>query len=415
MDSYTVQLTIPNTHLLVDGESNAPIPGLVSISPATSAFASPVSAACRPEITLKLVRLVSSRRPRPPSPGNETSSKTLPWRRRTAQVRPLPFQIPNAQSQTLAECIIWYSPDVSSLDLQERKFSFSLPIPGNIPPTADTVLGTVSYTITATVRFESSVSVQDSQPIKIRRAAPPEPVWHTRAYPGSPVVTELCIAPCPPETRRTGRQAQYDIEWQAKSTVLDGERESEIKYVVAEEVRWQVDETVKCLSLARQENRTNRRKIVGSQERTRQICQGAIAGRWLAGSGRKDRPGEAGAEGRIEIPFQVRIPTAIDEIDTSSYFGDPECVHGEEMDEMETLAITVSHRLHLEVVTGEDTFHRETGDLVERRRRVRSYKAVFALPVREVAETDFLNQLRAATGLPMYEDPHPALPEYSGE
>ncbi|KAL3433630.1 hypothetical protein BDV09DRAFT_205173 [Aspergillus tetrazonus] len=365
MDSYTVHLTIPNTHILVDGESNAPIPGLVSISPATSAFASPFSAA----------------------------------------FRPLRSQIPNAQSQTLAECIIWHSPYVSSLDLQERKFSFSLPIPGNIPPTADTVLGTVSYTITAT----------DSQPIKIRRAAPPEPVWHTRAYPGSPVVTELCIAPCPPETKRTGRQAQYDIEWQAKSTILDGERESEIKYVVAEEVRWQVDETVKCLSLARQENRTNRRKIVGSQERTRQICQGTIAGRWLAGSGRKDRPGEAGAGGRIEIPFQVRIPTAIDEIDASSYLGDPEYVHGEEMDEMETLAITVSHRLHLEVVTGEDTFHRETGDLVERRRRVRSYKAVFALPFREVAETDFLNQLRAATGLPMYEDPHPALPEYSGE
>ncbi|KAL4764561.1 uncharacterized protein BDW70DRAFT_156722 [Aspergillus foveolatus] len=406
---------IPNTHVLVDGECNAPIPGSVSISPATSAFASPLSAVCRPEITVKLVRLVSSRRPSPSSPGNETGNKTLPWRRRTAQVQPLRSHTPNAQSQTLAECIIWHNPDVTSLDLQERKFSFSLPIPGNIPPTADTVLGTVSYTIAATVRFASSVSVQDSLPIKIRRAAPLEPVWHTRAYPGSPVVTELCIAPCPAETKRTGHQAQYDIEWQAKSTILDGERESEVKYVVAEEVRWQVDEIVKCLSLARQENRTNRRKIVSSQEHTRQICQGAIAGRWLAGSGRKDQPEEAGAGGRIEIPFQVRIPTAVDEIDALAYFGDPECAHGEEMDEMETLAITVSHRLHLEVVTGEDTFHRETGDLVERRRRVRSYKADFALPVREVVDIDFLNQLRAATGLPMYGDPHPALPEYSGE
>jgi hypothetical protein len=304
---------------------------------------------------------------------------------------------------------------VISPGLQGRKFSFSLPIPGNVPPTADTVLGTVSYTITATVRFASSVSIQDSLPIEVRRAASPEPVWHTRAYPGSPVITELCITPRPAETKRAGHQAQYDIEWQAKSTILDGERESELKYVVAEEVRWQVDETVKCLSLARQENRTNRQKIVGSQERTRQICQGAIAGRWIAGSGRKDRPEEAAAGGRIEIPFQVRIPTAVDEIDTSSYFGDHECAHGEELDEMETLAITVSHRLHLEVITGEDTFHRETGDLVERRRRVRSYKAVFALPVREVAEIDFLSQLRAATGLPMYGDPHPALPEYSGE
>ncbi|KAL4817072.1 hypothetical protein BDW67DRAFT_175007 [Aspergillus spinulosporus] len=313
--------------------------------------------------------------------------------------------MPNAQSQTVAECIIWHTLDVTSPDPQEREFGFSLPIPGTIPPTADTVLGSVSYTIIAT----------DSLPIKIRRAAPPEPVWHTRTYPGSPVVTELCIAPRPAEARRSGHQAQYDIEWRAKSTIIDGERESEVKYVVAEEVRWQVDETVRCLSLARQESRTDRRRIVGSQEHTRQISQGAIAGRWLAGSGLKVRPEETGTEGRIEIPFQVRIPTAVDEIDASSYFGDHECANGGEMDRMDTLAITVSHKLHLEVVTGEDTFHRKTGDLVERRKRVRSYKAVFDLPVREVAEIDFLSQLRAAAGLPMYEDPHPVLPEYSGE
>ncbi|KAL4737860.1 hypothetical protein BDV11DRAFT_206422 [Aspergillus similis] len=313
--------------------------------------------------------------------------------------------MPNEQSQTLAECIIWQSPEVTSPDPQARKFSFSLPIPSNIPPTADTVLGSVSYTITAT----------DSVPIRIRRAAPPEPVWHTRTYPGSPVVTELYIAPHPAETRRAGRQAQYDIKWRARSTIVDGERESEVKFVVAEEVRWQVEETVKCLSLARQENRTNRRRIVAHQERTRQLCQGAIVGRWLADSGCRDRPEESGAGGRIEIPFQVRLPTAVDEIDASSYFGDHECAHGDEIDEVETLAITVGHRLQLEVITGEDTFHRETGDLVERRRRVRSYKAVFALPVRDVVEMDFLSQQRAATGLPTYGDPHPALPEYSGE
>ncbi|KAL4750574.1 hypothetical protein BDW72DRAFT_203841 [Aspergillus terricola var. indicus] len=375
MESYTVHLMIPDTHLLVDGESNAPIPGSVSISPAISTSAPPHLHVCSPEIRIKLARL------------------------------PLPSQIPNAQSQTLAECIIWHSPDMASPDLHEGKFGFSLPIPGNIPPTADTVLGSVSYTITAT----------DSLPIRIQRAVSPEPVCYVRTYPGSPVVTELCITPRPAEPRRAGRQTQYDIEWRAKPTILDGERESEVKYVVAEEVRWQVDETVKCLSLARQENRTNRRRFVFHQERTRQLCQGAIAGRWLAGPGRRDWPEEAGAGGRIEIPFQVRIPTAVDEIDTSSYSGDHDCAHGGEVNELETLAITVGHRLHLEVVTGEDTFHRETGDLVERRRRVRSYKAVFALPVREVVEMDFLSQLRAATGLPMYGDLHPALPAYSGE
>ncbi|KAL5047545.1 hypothetical protein BDW71DRAFT_206300 [Aspergillus fruticulosus] len=412
MEDYAIRLTVPDTHLLVDGESNAPIPGSISISPATSTSASSLSPTCRPEIKVKLVRLVSPRRLSPPAPGKENGGKTLPWRRTTARVQPLPSQIPNAQSQTLAECIIWHAPDVSSGDFHGPKFNFSLPIPGNIPPTADTVLGSVSYTVTATVRLASSVSVQDSQPVRIRRVAPPEPVLHVRTYPGSPVVTELYIAPHPPDPERAGNKAQYSLRWRARSTIMPGARESEVKYVVAKEVRWQVDETVKRLSLARHGDGPNGQRIIYHRQHTHQLCQGGTAGRWMAGSGCTAQVRETGAGGLIEIPFQVRIPTAVDEIDALSYYSDHDYNHG---DHRETLAITISHQLHLEVITGEDTFHRRTGDLVERRTCVKSYKAVFALPIRDAAEADLLTQLRAATGLPKYEDPHPAPPDYGRE
>ncbi|KAL5002778.1 hypothetical protein BDV10DRAFT_180998 [Aspergillus recurvatus] len=414
MESYVVRLAVPDTHLLVDGESNAPIPGSITISPVTPTSASPLSATRRPEIKIKLVRLVSPRRPTSSLPGKKSDGKPLRRRRTTARVQPLPSQIPHAQSQTLAECIIWHAPGVISPGTLERKFNFSLPIPDNIPPTADTVLGSVSYAMTATVRLASYASIQDSKPIRIQRLAPPEPISHTRTYPGSPVVTELCIAPHPLDTKQAGNKAHYNLHWRARSTIMPGARESEAKYVVAKEVRWRVDETVKCLSLARHENGLNPRKIIDHHQHTRQLCQGEVAGRWIAGSGCRNQAEETEAGGLIEIPFQVRIPMAVDEIDAPSYHGDSGHNYGPDQDR-ETLAITVSHKLHLEVVTGEDTFHRKTGDLVERRTCVKSYKAVFALPVRDTAEIDLLSQLHAATGLPKYEDPYPALPDYSGE
>ncbi|KAL4981190.1 hypothetical protein BDW66DRAFT_156271 [Aspergillus desertorum] len=303
----------------------------------------------------------------------------------------LPARIPNAQSQTLAECIIWHAPDMTDPDTDERKFNFSLPLPGNTPPTADTVLG----------------------PIRIQRLAPPERISHVRTYPGSAVVTKLCIAPHPSDAKRAGNKAQYNLQWQARSTIIPGARDSEVKYVVAKEVRWRVDETVKCLSLVRHENGPDRREIIGRQQHTRQLCQGEITGRWMASSGCRNQVDEIGAGGLIEIPFQVRIPTAVDEVDVSLYHGNFGHCDGPAQDR-KMLAITVSHQLHLEVVTGEDTFHRGTGDLVERRACVKSYKAVFAMPVRDAAETDF-NQLRATTRLPKYGDPYPALPDYSRE
>ncbi|KAL6228960.1 hypothetical protein BDW75DRAFT_246161 [Aspergillus navahoensis] len=334
------------------------------LSPATSTVASSLPASCRPEIKIKLARLVSHRRLRLATPGKGNSGKALPWRRTTAQVEPLPSQIPNAQSQTLVECNIWPTPDVRGRDVHEQKFNFSLPIPGNIPPTTDTVLGSVSYIMTAAVRLALSVSIQDLHPIRIRRVASPVPILHLRTYPGSPVVTELCIAPHPSDTKRAGKK---------QNIASTGGRESEVKYVVATAVRWRVDKTVKRLSLVRHVNGPNGQKVICNQQYTRQLCQGEIAGRWMADSGcTTQTPRQGNARNHV------------------------------------------SHQLRVEVVTGEYTFHRKTGDLVERRTCVKSYKAVFALPVRDAAKIDLLSQLRAAAGLPKYDDPYPALPDYCG-
>ncbi|KAL4900210.1 hypothetical protein BDW74DRAFT_182965 [Aspergillus multicolor] len=411
MNNLSVRLTVPDTHLLVSGETNAPIPGSISITslirPST----------VYPEIVIELARLVRPKVPIPRGPGLEEGRGSKSWRiwkrktaRAQAQAKPLPTRIPEAQLQTIAACNIWHAPDQISQDTHESTFNFSLALAGDIPPTADTVVGSVSYIVTATVRFASTTSIQESKPIDIHRLAAPEPISHIRSYPDSPVVTELRITPQPAQLEyrqaaKTSRaQHSYDLLWRARSTIMPAARNSEVRCIVAKEVRWRVEETVKLLSLcsARQGNGNGngRREIICHQQRTRKLCHGQQTGRWVAGRCQVEDEGCL-----IEIPCHVDLPNAVNSINATSY-------HNEDGNDGDILAITVGHQLHLEVVAGEDTFHRETGDLVERKPCVRSYKAAFALPVYAVAGDDLLSELHAANGLPKYEASYPALPEY---
>ncbi|RDW74289.1 uncharacterized protein DSM5745_06951 [Aspergillus mulundensis] len=413
MNDSRVRLTVPDTHLHIDGESNAPIPGSISI---TSLTPSPSTA--HPEIIIELARLVKPMlsNTRSPEREKERGSKNFCiWKRKAAraraQVQHLPCRIPEAQMQTIARCNIWHAPEKISQNTHESMFNFSLAVSGDIPPTADTVLGSVSYIVTATVRFASAASVQESQPIKIHRLAASSPISYIRSYPGSPVVTELRITPQPAKReygqacKTTRAQHHYDLRWRARSTIMPGARDSEVKCVVVKELRWRVEETVKFISLfpARHGNESedrNGRKMICHHQHTQNLCHGQQTGRWVA-----SRCQVEDEDCLIEIPCHLDLPSAVNNIDASSD-------HHDDGNDGEALAIAVDHQLHLEVVTGEDTFHRETGDLVERKPCVRSYKAAFALPVCGVADDDLLNQLRAANALPKYEASYPALPEY---
>ncbi|BAE59006.1 unnamed protein product [Aspergillus oryzae RIB40] len=166
---------------------------------------------------------------------------------------------PEPNVETLVQYDLCHAPD--EIDPKEGedetwlKFSFYLPIPSNIPPTTETVLGSVSYAITATVApstISSTRILKDTQQIKMSRRVVSEPIRHIRQYPGERVLTELSMVPSQLYTDTPEEmKVAYSLEWVAHSTIAKGARDMEVKYVVGKELKWRVEETVKYLSISR--------------------------------------------------------------------------------------------------------------------------------------------------------------------
>ncbi|KAL4806065.1 hypothetical protein BDV18DRAFT_160134 [Aspergillus unguis] len=305
-----IDLTTPETHSIIESE-NSHIPGSVSISSLA-------------EITVQLLQYISQ--------GNEHKKRL--FRRAPSHT------VQNA----LVQQTIHHAPD--RID-SRRTFNFSLPIPGDIPATASTPLGSISYAITAT----ANGSVQHS-PIKIQRLSLPIPITHTRRYPDR-ITTDLTV------TRRSSQKRTYQLNWLARSTVQHTNTSSQ--YLVAKQLRWRVDETVKCTGQ-------------DGLQRTQTLCRGQRTGPWMA----RDK------DESIAIPFEICLRKAVSDVSLEH--------------------LTVEHSLYIEVVTGEDTVHRHTGELIDRRVRDKVYRGVFTLPVTEVADSTVLDQVYAVTAPPVYQE-----------
>ncbi|KAL2826409.1 hypothetical protein BDW59DRAFT_160933 [Aspergillus cavernicola] len=415
METGHVLLAVPDTHIVLEPSAEgytSSIAASISITVPSSTSQFPAGYR-QPGITVSLVRNVTpkciSLNPRN-GEKQGLRSKRL-WKKESTSIQS-PFsslRSLDTSLETLVQCNIQHSPDeICSVDEDTTclKFTFSLPVPDSIPATANTSLGDVSYAIEAKVIPSADLNEQPlhvSQPVRILRSVVPATVSHLRKYPGDKVVTELFMTPTAHHSRSHRKhKASYSVQWLAQSTIMSGVRESEVKYLVANGFKWEVDEVAKFLSISKAGSpEDSETKIICREQHVRQLCTGHGKGRWVA-SGTINEGSD-----RIEIPFDISIPTeamAADDSSASSYFWQDEPSSGGEI-----LAVTVEHLLTLEVVTGEDTFHRQTGDLVERQCRVKSYKAVFPFSVREYVEENF----SVTDSLPKYGEAYLFPPRYS--
>ncbi|KAE8151349.1 hypothetical protein BDV25DRAFT_152808, partial [Aspergillus avenaceus] len=387
METWDLQLSVPDIHIILESTREsyaAPVIGSLSIS-APSSNLRPTSD-IYPNINISLTRYILPNRDNSAT----LSSNKCPnffarhiKRQKSTSTRSYPHatQCFESRAETLVECDLRHAPDeIRPQEAENRtwlKYNFSVPVPGNLPPTAETRLGDIMYAIEATVPSSAIVAkpMTALRRVKMVRRAVAEPVHYFRRYPGENVITELRLSPKGEALDVEKSQAAYSAQWMARSTITQGARKTEVKYVVAKEIAWRVEETVKYLSVSRRGPRADTAQINCKSQVVRQLCDGRQKGRWIASGGIDE-----GIDW-FEVPFDITIPRETKTtggISSSSYM----CQHQPSncsCNSGQTPAITVDHQLVLEVITGEDTFDRKTGNLVDRRHRVKSFEAVFPL------------------------------------
>ncbi|KAL4949759.1 hypothetical protein BDW69DRAFT_188020 [Aspergillus filifer] len=383
-----MELNIPENHFLFRTAEDSYSP------PITGSLYLPASSVTdAPEITIELVRYVRPKKKRAPLARSRWHLADSLSKRKSQSIQPVQpaTSTPTAQTETLVRCQLWTSPNVMENEQPKQRYEFSFPVPCDIPATMQTVLGSVSYAVTATAS-SSTALLRESKTVNILRLVEPETISYIRRYPGDKVVTELRATPMALEGKQ--RRTAYHLEWFARSTITKGLRESEVRYMVARELRWRVDEIVSLTVLTH----GNQRETI-CQETVRKLCSGKTKGRSKA-SGDLNEGSDI-----IRIPFEVRIPTAVESTDIARY---------QYRGAMDTVAITAEHRLYLEVITGEDTFLQGTRDLVDRKARTKSYKAAFVLPNQRITPDHSLARacLQLDNELPQYGAALPDLPTY---
>jgi hypothetical protein len=411
MEMFDFQLKVPNVHLLPESTDQAEAPSIVGcVSMAIPTSDLPGLSGSLPRITVSLVRRVkieefnsTTTRHRETKPRKIRLWKESPPR---GQTTPVMRQTWRAHRQAIARNDICHAPDEIDCHGGEGRtwlrFIFHIPIPTNLPPTIDSVGGSISYTVEATVSTPApgaeQPQLQASQPIDMVHCAILRTITHLRRYPGDSVTTQLDITPMSTEKGIT-----YALHWLARSTVSRGERASDLKYIIAKELHWSIEETVKCVGI-------NRQTRTCLHQYTRRLSEGRLKGRWVAPGGSQD------GKDSIKIPFEVSVPRGIGVSDTTTSLASYQRHHStpDLESEEEQLAVTVDHRLNLEVVTGDDTFHQGTGDLLDRRYPVKSFKATFPLLVRQNVCEKSPSPGQTSEIPPLYEEPYTAPPAYEG-
>ena len=409
MEPRDLHLTSPDTHYIFFGGDEGysePILGSVKITVPSSS----ITSSDYPNIKLALTRTVTSARK--PSdavhPHNYGLFKRIQKR---GLVRdkdaPKSEQTSSTDTETLSQCYLWHTPnDIQhhhDNDTASLKFKFAIPIHHKMPPTAKTMLGTVSYAVTAISTSKCGVTTTTSQPIQILRRAIYDfsrSIHHTRGFLDERVAVSLDLTP---ESPAPDRKASYTGKLVAHRTIMPGRRASERRHVVIKELRWRVEETVRVLSIS---GHGDTRDV--KDQCIRQLCDGSQSGHWSVS--KKLLKGEVTHDDTIAIPFDIIIPrsaNAAEEIGVSAY--NPETKQSCRHDTCESntrIALSVSHRLRLDIIAGVDTIDQVTGRLVDRKPLWKLFGALFCLPIHEFATSkDVPDAAFLANDIPpMYED-----------
>ncbi|XHF99753.1 hypothetical protein AWENTII_003242 [Aspergillus wentii] len=277
----------------------------------------------------------------------------------------------SSSEEKVIQSNLWHQPELVENHVHSEwnllRFPFSIPVPEDLPATTETVLGKVSYVIEA--QTDSGICTRQPVDIQCRSIQDGQTVDYARAFPGQRLSTQTFLTRMRPDSRVTARYAAKEVVYQ---TITKGIRATETKYATVKELRWRVEETVNAVEVYPDTTRCKGQII-------RQLAAGKQTGHWIA----------TGTDGQVAVAFEITIPqsaNAADEIDISSY--------------SRGLAITVSHRLMLDVIIGEDTFDQGTGKLVDRKPRVRSLNASFPIAVDRAQGDEGL----ITHGLPQYDE-----------
>lgn len=419
MEVQEVQLTTPQTHYVFLGPHDESYSGPLSGSVEIIIASSNIDSSDYPKLSVRLTRTVAfERRCAAMAPRRSSGFFKCLRRRRViqAQLTPIRGQSASSSTETITRCDLWHTQhhlehhqDRGTTSL---KFNFGIPVPFDIPPTTETVLGTVSYMITATSTSTIGMTATATRPIQILRRAIPghaRTIQHVRTFRSDRVRLFLDITP--KESSGPGNKASYTARLCAKQTITEGPRTAQMRHVVIKELKWRFEETAKALS--KPSHHETQDAIYHKEQCVRQLCHGRVTGRWSATGG---RPKTEATDDMIQISFDVSIPASADAvevlemsaIDTKQaclHQGPCECPARTHTDD-EKAAIIASHQLKLDIIAGEDIIDQETGRLVDRKPLWKSFGAFFPMPVYEFMSSQEIPNAAFPSNdtLPMYDD-----------
>ncbi|KAJ5182231.1 hypothetical protein N7449_012378 [Penicillium cf. viridicatum] len=380
MPSLNIDLVAPSTHHV-----NSQCHGMRDVSAlaghAVLSATSPGPLANVNRIHVRLIQVVISttdskntRRILCPSFCNPTNKSPQPGSRieRTLQDVSVPI-LPKEEVETSQERII-------------SKYYFYLDIPTNIPATTKTPLGTITYAIEATAATSNHGITTHRQPLKLNRQmiqANPKQTQHHLYFPTSKAIQGMSLSQN--STPRCGPRISFTATIYTHWETAPANRETELRHLVVRELRWNAEEIVKLMS---KPSTLDGNYSICERQSVRKLCDGSTKEYW--GPGRNPyikQPhgqsvgGKGGEKSAICIPFDFTIPKqarVVDDIDLAAYeIGTDRAGHTTQcgfLGELYFLSpgkmakgITVHHQLRIELVMGEDVFHKGTGKLVERK------------------------------------------------
>ena len=302
---------------------------------------------------------------------------------------------------------------------------FSIPIPVNIPGTAKTDLGTVSYDLVAFARTSEGKTISTSQAIHLARHVIPEQgdIHHLRTYPNSTLITKIDLTQ--KVTLDSASKVSFDAKVFLRKPMSPGGRSTEFRCNAARELRWRVEEVTKLVNEPSDEN-PEVPNPADDRFFVRELCNGSQRGYWSTTKNPmvRERPTPEQNDPSVDIAFDLTIPKTAKpthEVDMCCYSFDSSRLVPDSLPSsllgcyssttQEKLVLIVEHRLKLDVITGEDTFDARTRDLVDRKPLRTALHASFPLRIVDWARTGF--QDTAIQGNPpRYEDVPVAPPNY---
>ncbi|KAJ5084743.1 hypothetical protein NUU61_009322 [Penicillium alfredii] len=369
------------------------------------------------QIQLQLIRTIES------SPASQTTCQNqglLECMRRRFTTKPKLEEEVHRTCSVIEEVTQPISPVV---DLQMNESSrrdcdihipFSIPVPVNIPGSETTALGSISYTILASVVAESHSVISTAHTIHLDRLViSDEPtIQHVRSYPKSKLVTQIALSQHLNTDSHSNLSFSMNVELKRPSTA--GIRPSEFTCSTVRGIRCRVEE-VTTLFAKSSENEPRD----GDRETTIERYWGTPGNPIV-----EAQHGSVQADSSVDLVFNFTIPKNIKPAqvtDWSCYAFDPEHVKSDLLPTnlrecyssttQEKLAIIIEHRLKLDLITGEDTFDRHTKSLVDRKPLRTALNASFPLRILAKSEED-TGQAVMERVPPRYEEVPTAPPNY---